>query len=84
VSALGQKRTFSKVCAMSALPPKADTPQRNFPTADMELIDNREIGVNFLRSLPALRKFCAITSANSRFSLYGSLRGRPLSLSLVF
>jgi len=24
MSALGQKRTFSEVCAMSALPPKAD------------------------------------------------------------
>ena len=29
----------------------------------------RSVVVNLLRSLPALCRFCAITSANSRFSL---------------
>jgi len=40
MSALGQKQTFSEVCAMSALPPKADitaaqTNVRFVPKADI-------------------------------------------------
>jgi hypothetical protein len=40
MSALGQKRTFFEVCAMSALPPKADIAGRQFnvrfvPKADI-------------------------------------------------
>jgi hypothetical protein len=29
MSALGQKRTFSEVCVMSAIPPKADIAERD-------------------------------------------------------
>jgi hypothetical protein len=41
MSALGQKRTFLEVCAMSALPPKADIPKRDedvrfVPIADIQ------------------------------------------------
>jgi hypothetical protein len=42
MSALGQKRTFSEIWAMSALPPKADIAGRQFdvcfvPIADIQL-----------------------------------------------
>jgi hypothetical protein len=38
MSALGQKQTFSEVCAMSALPPKADIAER---PSDVRLCQKR-------------------------------------------
>jgi hypothetical protein len=47
ISALGQKRTFSKLCAMSALPPKADIGGHHFdvrsvPKADIRAADRKQ------------------------------------------
>jgi hypothetical protein len=39
MSALGQKRTFSEVCAMSALPPKADIAGRQLNVRFVPLTD---------------------------------------------
>jgi hypothetical protein len=45
MSALGQKRTLWKVCAMSALPPKADVAKRR---GDVRFVPKADIG-HFIR-----------------------------------
>jgi hypothetical protein len=51
MSALGQKRTFSEVYAMSALPPKADMDQRGSDVRFEQLADN-SLGLADVRFIP--------------------------------
>jgi hypothetical protein len=43
MSALGQKRTFSKVCAMSALPPKADIAGRHLDVRFVPIVLQKSV-----------------------------------------
>jgi hypothetical protein len=74
MSALGQKRTFLEVCAMSALPPKADIAGRRLdvrfvPKADIERFHSSNSSARTSSangtSIPRVLAVCRLTSSST-------------------